>query len=65
MTPRRPDSLPRHPSREGKRVVTVYLNPDAFRQIRQLALDRETSSQALYLEALNLLFKKYQLKQSA
>ena len=55
----------RPPSRENKRVVTVYLAPDAFKQLKQLSLDTEMSSQALYLEALNLLFKKYKLEQLA
>ena len=47
----------RPPSRAGKRVLSVYLDPLAWKQLRQLALDAETSTQALGEEAINLLFE--------
>jgi hypothetical protein len=55
----------RPPSRAGKRVLSIYLDPLAWRQIRQLALDNETTTQALGEEAVNLLFEKHGLNRSA
>jgi len=55
----------RPPSRAGKRVLSIYLDPLAWKQIRQLALDGETSTQALGEEAINLLFEKHRLNRSA
>lgn len=55
----------RPPSRAGKRVLSIYLDPIAWKQIRQLALDIDTSTQALGEEAVNLLFAKHGLNRSA
>jgi hypothetical protein len=55
----------RPPSRAGKRVLSVYLDPLAWKQLRQLALDSETTTQALGEEAINLLFAKHGLNRSA
>lgn len=55
----------RPPSRAGKRVLSIYLDPLAWRQLRDLALDLETSTQALGEEAVNLLFAKYKRNRSA
>ena len=55
----------RPPSRAGKRVLSVYLDPLAWKQLRQLALDSETTTQALGEEAVNLLFAKHGLNRSA
>jgi hypothetical protein len=55
----------RPPSRARKRVLSIYLDPIAWKQIRQLALDTETSTQALGEEAINLLFAKHGLNRSA
>jgi hypothetical protein len=55
----------RPPSRAGKRVLSIYLDPVAWKQIRQLALDADTSTQALGEEAINLLFAKHGLNRSA
>jgi hypothetical protein len=49
----------RPPSREGKRVLSIYLAPEAWKQLRLLSLDLETSTQALGEEAINLLFEKH------
>lgn len=61
------DEIPskRPPSRIGKRVLSVYLDPLAWKQLRQLALDDNTTTQALGEEAINLLFMKYGLNRSA
>ena len=58
-------STRRPPSREGKRTFSVYLDPLAWKQLRQLALDNETTTQALGEEAVNLLFAKHKLNRSA
>jgi hypothetical protein len=55
----------RPPSRAGKRVLSVYLDPLAWKQLRQLALDTDTTTQALGEEAVNLLFAKHGLNRSA
>ena len=55
----------RPPSREGKRVLSIYLDPLAWKQLRQLALDTDTSTQALGEEAVNLLFAKHGINRSA
>lgn len=69
--PTNPDDVPtsapsrRPPSRAGKRVLSIYLDPVAWKQLRQLALDGETTTQALGEEAINLLFEKHRLNRSA
>jgi hypothetical protein len=46
-------------------VLSIYLDPIAWRQLRELALDLETSTQALGEEAVNLLFEKHRRNRSA
>jgi Antitoxin-like ribbon-helix-helix len=58
-------SSKRPPSREGKRVLSIYVDPLAWKQLRQLALDNDTTTQALGEEAINLLFTKHGLNRSA
>lgn len=53
------------PSRQGTKVIAAHADPAVSKQLRQLALDEDTSAQALVLEALNLLFEKYALPQIA
>jgi hypothetical protein len=55
----------RPPSRDGKRVLTIYLDPLAWKQLRLLALEGETTTQALGEEAINLLFASRQINRSA
>jgi hypothetical protein len=55
----------RSASRAGKRVLSVYLDPLAWKQMRQLALDTDRTTQALGEEAINLLFAKHGLNRSA
>ena len=55
----------RPPSRDGKRVLSIYLDPLAWKQLRQLALQEDTTTQALGEEAVNLLFNKHGLNRSA
>jgi hypothetical protein len=49
----------RPPSRRGKRVVSAYIEATAAKQMRLLAVELDTSTQALLEEALNDLFRKY------
>jgi len=45
------------PSRRGRKALTVYLDPDAVKQLKHIAADEDTSTQALVSEALNELFR--------
>ena len=45
-------------TREGKRVVTAYLAPEALKQLQRLALDEDSTLQDLMVEAVNDLFAK-------
>lgn len=49
------------PSREGKKPVTGFFSPETSRQIKKLGLDRDKTMQDLLQEALNDLFRKYDL----
>jgi hypothetical protein len=55
----------RPPSRTGKRVLSIYLDPLAWKQLRLLALENDTTTQALGEEAINLLFASRQINRSA
>jgi hypothetical protein len=46
-------------TRAGKKKVTASLDPAAHKQLRQLGLDRDVTTEALLIEAINDLFKKY------
>ena len=47
------------PSRQGKKALTGHFDPAVSRQLKQIALDNDTTVQALLGEALNDLFLKY------
>jgi antitoxin-like ribbon-helix-helix protein len=55
----------RPPSREGKRVLSVYLKPEAWKQLRMLSVNLEVPTQSLGEEAVNLLFEKHRLNRIA
>ncbi len=46
------------PSRVGKKVVAGHFDPAVIRQLKILAMDNDSSIQALLSEALNDLFVK-------
>ena len=46
------------PSREGKRLIAGHFDPKVAKQLRLLAVEEDTSIQALLEEALDLLFVK-------
>ena len=60
---RKPSARP--PSREGKRVLSIYLKPEAWKQLRLLSLNLESSTQTLGEDAINLLFEKHRLNRIA
>ncbi|GJE62720.1 ribbon-helix-helix domain-containing protein [Methylobacterium trifolii] len=43
-------------TREGKRVVTAYISPEAFRQLKRVAADEDAQVQDLLTEGLNAVF---------
>lgn len=47
------------PSRQGKKAITGHFDPAVSRQLKQIALDQDTTVQALLADALNDLFVKY------
>lgn len=47
------------PSRQGKRALTGYFDPEVVKQLKVLAVAEDKTVQALMSEALNELFKKY------
>lgn len=59
----RPKARP--PSRQGKRVLSVYLKPEAWKQLRMLSVNLESPTQNLGEEAINLLFEKHRLNRIA
>lgn len=46
-------------TRLGKRAVTGFVSPEAYRQLHYIALDKDCSIQNLVVEAFNDLFRKY------
>ena len=53
------------PSRKGKKLIGGHFDPTVSKQLKQLALDEDTTTQALLGQALNLLFESRQLPQIA
>jgi hypothetical protein len=56
---REPRKAPLAPSRQGKKPVSGYINPAARTQLKVLAAEQDSTSQAMLEEALNDLFRKY------
>lgn len=48
-------------TRAGKKKVTAPLTPEDHKRLRHLALDRDATTEALLVEAINDLFVKYGL----
>jgi hypothetical protein len=46
------------PSRQGKKTIAGHFDPAVSKQLHQIALDEDSSVQALLTEALNDLFIK-------
>lgn len=47
------------PSRQGKKAIAGHFDPAVSKQLKQMALEKDTTVQALLAEALNDLFEKY------
>ncbi len=43
-----------------RKVLLVRLDPDTMRRLKHLAVDRDSTLQALAAEALELLFERYE-----
>jgi hypothetical protein len=52
-------------TREGKRVATVYLEPEALRQLKRIGFDEERTVQDLLIEGVNAVFEKRGLSRIA
>jgi hypothetical protein len=59
------DTAARQRSRQGKKVVTYYLDPEPFTQLKILSAKTGITIQDLSLEALNLLFERHQVSRIA
>ena len=46
------------PSRQGKKVIQGHFDKDVHRQLKILAIEKDTSIQNLLSEALNALFER-------
>jgi hypothetical protein len=60
-----PSQAQRQRSRQGKKVVTYYLDPEPFMQLKVLAAKTGLTVQELNVEGLNLLFEKHQVSRIA
>ncbi|MXV73593.1 hypothetical protein F4Z99_04850 [Candidatus Poribacteria bacterium] len=56
MTPKPTAMVP--PSRQGKKMISGHFDKDVHRQLKMLALEKETSIQNLLSQALNALFER-------
>ena len=65
--PPAPDAVAPVPgkSRIGKRNIAAYFDPIVSKQLKKLAVERDTNNQELLREALNDLFEKYGLSRIA
>ena len=59
------EATARQRSRQGKKVVTYYLDPEPFTQLKVLSAKTGITVQDLSLEALNLLFERHQISRIA
>ena len=53
--PETPPSYPKH--RQGKKALIAYFSPHVSKALRQMALDEDTTMQALLGEAVDLLMR--------
>jgi len=53
-----PEGQTVRPSRQGKKAIIAYFDPAVSKQLRQIALDEESTVQDLMREAINDLFQK-------
>ena len=51
--------VPPPPSRQGKKGLTIWLDPAVIRALKQLAAETDRTQESLVREALNQLFKDH------
>jgi hypothetical protein len=51
--------------REGRQFIAAHVLPEAAKQFKMLAVQKERTTQSLLIEAINDLFVKYGLSQIA
>ena len=54
-----PPKAPPVPSRQGKKGLTIWLDPAVIRALKQLAAEVDRTQESLVREALNQLFKDH------
>ncbi len=47
------------PSRQGKKTLTVYFDPDVIKQLKLIGIEHDISNQDMVQEALNDYFAKH------
>lgn len=47
------------PSRQGKKGVVFHVDPEIAKRLKMLAVEQDTTIEALGIEALGLLFARY------
>ena len=57
-TPEQPPEKFYRPSRDGRRFLGGHFDPKVVRQMKMLAAEEDTTTQALLEEALDMLFVK-------
>jgi hypothetical protein len=57
-----PNQSTKPASRRDKKGVLIYVSPAVSKQLRGLAIEKDTTVQALGIEAINLLLAHYRLK---
>ena len=58
--------MPEHATaRSTRKQIAGYFEPEVARALRRLAMDRDTTQQALLAEALNDLFAKHRMARLA
>ena len=53
------------PSRQGKKGVVFHVDPEIAKRLKMLAVEHDTTIEALGIEALGLLFERYATKEGA
>ena len=56
-TPAEPSRRPVAATRQGKRHVGAYVDPDVARRLRVIAAQEDTSTQALIMEGIERVFQ--------
>lgn len=55
----KPANKPKPRTREGKKGLVIYVDPEVTVALRKLAANHDTDQQTLALKGLELLFKEY------